>query len=72
MPTGNVIKGRFGKLGDQPNAHSFDLDQNLVCHHSVVANSEHHEYDSASGWVIRKNIETRMSRFNYESLSAMH
>lgn len=72
MSAGNVIKDRFGKLSEQPNAHSFDLDQSLICHHRFAANGEHHEYDSVGGWIIRQNAETRMSRFNFESLSAMH
>jgi len=72
MSSGNVIKGRFGKMSDQPNAHSFDSGQNLVAHHDFAANVEHHEYDQVGGWVIRQNIEKRVSRFSYESLSALH
>ena len=72
MFSGKVVKGTFGKLSDQTNTHSNGFDNNLVSHHNFAANGEHHEYDPASGWVIRHSIETRVSRFNYESLSAMH
>jgi hypothetical protein len=72
MFSGKVVKGIFGKISEQPDDHLSDSGQNLLSHHNFTANGEHHEYNPVSGWVIRQNVERRISRFNYESLSAMH
>ncbi len=72
MFSGKVVRGIFGKISEQPYDHSSDSDQNLVTNHNFAVNSEHHAYDPVRGWVIMQNVETRVNRFNYESLSAMH
>jgi|GEM_PF-6480719 len=72
MSSVNVVKGSFGEWSGTPNAQSCDFDQNLISNHSFAVNVESHEYDSVSGGVIRQKIEKHVSRFNYESLSAMH
>ncbi len=72
MFSGKVVKGLFGKLSEQPDPHSSDFDQSLISHNRFAVDGEHHEYDPVKGWVVRQSFEKRVSRFSYESLSAMH
>jgi len=72
MFSGKVVKGIFGKLSEQPDPRASDFDQSLISHNRFAVDGEHHEYDPVKGWVIRPTVETRLSRFNYESLSSFH
>jgi hypothetical protein len=72
MSSGKVIKGVFGKFSEQPDAHLSEFDQSLISHNRFAVDGEHHEYDPVRGWVIRQNVEKSVSRFSYESFSAIH